>query len=186
MQGVAPTGAIMMYGAGTAPAGWLICDGSAVGRTQYPNLFNVISTQYGAGDGTSTFNLPNFTGRFAMGTSGTTYPLAHTGGEINHALTIAELARHSHPAIDPTHDHIVGAPQHTHNLICVVHNLAAGSDYNIWSIAGSGGSAFGNTTPGTNITILKGPTGVQVDLAGSSTPHNNLPPYLTVNYIIKV
>lgn len=55
----APIGAIQSYGGEIAPAGWLICDGSAVSRTDYEDLFNVIGTAFGTGDGSTTFNLPD-------------------------------------------------------------------------------------------------------------------------------
>lgn len=57
---VMPVGAITAYAAATAPAGWLLCDGSAVSRTTYAALFAVIGTAYGPGDGSTTFNLPNY------------------------------------------------------------------------------------------------------------------------------
>lgn len=55
-----PTGSIEMFGASTAPTGWLICDGSAVSRTIYSTLFGIIGTTWGTGDGVTTFNLPDF------------------------------------------------------------------------------------------------------------------------------
>src|SRR6185437_10157966 len=66
-------GIILIYGSTTAPSGWLNCDGSAVSRTTYASLFAIIGTSYGAGDGVSTFNLPNLQQRFPLGkaTSGT-------------------------------------------------------------------------------------------------------------------
>lgn len=63
----APTGAILAFAGSAAPAGWLLCDGSAVSRTAYAALFAAIATAYGAGDGTSTFNLPDLRGRTAVG-----------------------------------------------------------------------------------------------------------------------
>lgn len=62
-----PTGAVYMYGGVTPPSGWLICDGSAVARTTYADLFGVIGTLYGSGDGSSTFNLPDLRGRVPVG-----------------------------------------------------------------------------------------------------------------------
>jgi microcystin-dependent protein len=62
-----PTGSIIMYGAATAPAGWLECNGDAVSRTTYSALFSVIGTTYGSGDGTTTFNLPDLRGEFIRG-----------------------------------------------------------------------------------------------------------------------
>jgi len=62
-----PVGAIVMWPTGTAPDGWLLCNGQAVSRTQYSALYNVITTTFGAGNGSTTFNLPNFTGRSPQG-----------------------------------------------------------------------------------------------------------------------
>jgi len=64
-----PTGAILPYGAATAPANFLLCDGSAVSRSTYATLLAVIGTTYGVGNGTTTFNLPNLQGRFPLGYS---------------------------------------------------------------------------------------------------------------------
>jgi microcystin-dependent protein len=62
-----PTGKISMFGGVTAPDGYLLCNGSAISRTTYADLFGVIGTLYGAGDGTATFNLPNMKGRVPVG-----------------------------------------------------------------------------------------------------------------------
>lgn len=59
-----PTGVILPFAGNTAPSGWLACDGSAVSRTTYASLFTTIGTTYGTGDGSTTFNLPDFRGRF--------------------------------------------------------------------------------------------------------------------------
>ena len=70
LYSLVPTGVILPYGGVTAPTNFLICDGSAVSRTTYANLFAVIGTRYGAGNGTSTFNLPKFNdGSFPRGVS---------------------------------------------------------------------------------------------------------------------
>lgn len=62
-----PIGSIIPYGSTTAPVNWLVCDGSAVSRTTYAELFAVIGTSFGAGDGSTTFNLPNYKGRVPVG-----------------------------------------------------------------------------------------------------------------------
>ena len=62
-----PTGSIIMYGAATPPTGWLECDGSAISRTKYSNLFGIIGTTFGEGDGSTTFNLPDLRGEFVRG-----------------------------------------------------------------------------------------------------------------------
>jgi hypothetical protein len=76
---VLPSGVILPFGAASAPAGWLNCDGSAVSRTTYANLFAAISTTYGAGDGSTTFNLPDARGVFLRG-NGTSGKLSNANG----------------------------------------------------------------------------------------------------------
>lgn len=83
-----PTGAVIMYGAGTAPTGWLKCDGTAVSRTTYANLFAVIGTSYGVGDGSTTFNLPNFTSVFPRGSTPGT-----TGGSDSHTHPLSDAGQ---------------------------------------------------------------------------------------------
>lgn len=101
-----PTGdtfPIGMYGyfAGeNAPTNWLRCDGQAVSRTEYKELFNAIGTTYGVGDGSTTFNLPNVNleNRTLVGSSGDgEFSVGNTGGEKTHKLTVAEMPNHNHP-----------------------------------------------------------------------------------------
>lgn len=94
-----PIGAISEYAGATAPTNWLICDGSAISRTTYADLFNVIGTRYGTGDGSTTFNLPDLRGRVPVGKDGNDTDfdtLGNTGGEKKHTLTIAEMPSHQH------------------------------------------------------------------------------------------
>ena len=70
----APIGAINAYGGATAPNGWLLCQGQAISRTDYAELFAVIGTAYGSGDGSTTFNVPDFRDKFLEGAS-TTNPV---------------------------------------------------------------------------------------------------------------
>ena len=77
-----PAGSIIMYGAATAPGGWYLCQGGAISRTTYAALFSAIGTTYGAGDGSTTFNVPDFRDRAPYGAS--TFTLgSKTGGEVN-------------------------------------------------------------------------------------------------------
>lgn len=82
-----PAGIMQMFAGNTIPAGWLLCDGSAISRTDYAKLFSAIGTTWGAGDGSTTFNLPNSIGRFAEGaaTSGSYHEagLPNIEGQIN-------------------------------------------------------------------------------------------------------
>ncbi len=73
-------GAIKPWTKAAAPDGYLLCNGGAVSRTTYADLFAVISTTYGAGDGSTTFNVPNLQGKMPQGYDGNTYNLAGTGG----------------------------------------------------------------------------------------------------------
>jgi microcystin-dependent protein len=77
-----PTGSIIMYGAASAPSGYYLCEGAAISRSTYSALFGVISTTYGAGDGSTTFNVPDFRDRAPYGAS--TFTLgSKTAGEVN-------------------------------------------------------------------------------------------------------
>lgn len=96
-----PAGLVTSYAGSTAPTGWLLCDGSAISRVTYASLFAVIATQYGAGDGSTTFNVPNVKGRIPVGLDGAQTEfdiLGETGGAKTHLLTAAEsgLPAHSH------------------------------------------------------------------------------------------
>jgi microcystin-dependent protein len=73
-------GAIKPWSKATAPAGYVLCDGAAISRTDYADLFAIISTTYGAGNGSTTFNVPNLQGKMPQGYDGSTYALAGTGG----------------------------------------------------------------------------------------------------------
>lgn len=83
-----------MFTGATSPAGWLICDGSAISRTTYNRLFGIIGTAYGSGDGSTTFNIPNMKGRVPVGvdTSDSDFgTLGKTGGEKKHTLLKTEV-----------------------------------------------------------------------------------------------
>lgn len=78
----APAGVVQAFAGSAAPTGWLLCDGSAISRTTYAALFTALSTTYGVGDGSTTFNLPDMRGVYArgVGTNGT----ANYGGVTGH------------------------------------------------------------------------------------------------------
>ena len=95
------TGTILSWTDSSIPSGFLECNGSAVSRTTYATLFGVIGTTYGAGDGSTTFNIPDLQDNVPVGKSGTK-ALASTGGAENTAvanatLSEAQLATHDHP-----------------------------------------------------------------------------------------
>jgi microcystin-dependent protein len=163
---VAP-GIITMYGASVAPTGWLLCDGSAVSRTTYSRLFSVVSTTYGAGDGSTTFNVPDLRGRFPQGSDGTD-ALGATGGSKTPTITSTDSG-HTHTVTDPGHQHSV--------TVNVTNNVAR--DVGGQPTAGAqaaGGTAASNTT---GITVDSGNANI------SSSTADGRPPFLAVNFIIK-
>lgn len=94
-----PAGAVMFYAGSSAPSGYFLCDGSAVSRITYSALFTAISTTYGAGDGSTTFNLPNMKGKNPIGRDAAQTEfdaLGETGGEKTHTLTTNEMPAHTH------------------------------------------------------------------------------------------
>jgi len=147
-----PTGVIMAWATDTPPDGWLLCDGRAVSRATYAGLFGVIGSNYGAGDGSTTFNLPNMQGRLPVGksTDAEFSALNQKGGEKTHTLSIAEMPSHAHKGMLYT-------TSGSRRML-----LAYG--YN-WEI-----------------NVDEFDTGS----AGGGQPHNTLPPYITLNYIVKI
>jgi microcystin-dependent protein len=99
-----PTGSVIMFASDTIPSGWLICGGQAISRTEYPELFLLIGTKFGAGDGVSTFNLPDLRFRFPRMEIGA---IGDTGGDTSHEHSVAghshSIANHSHSLSDHTH-----------------------------------------------------------------------------------
>lgn len=163
---VAPVGVIEQYGGATAPEGWLLCDGSAVSRTLYDALFTAIGTNYGAGDGSSTFNLPDLRGRVPVG-------YAASGGHTDVSTLgnndgVAEQYRR------PKHRHTVNDPGHDH---AVQQGSGGGVD---GTAVGSGARAPQTGT----VNDESATTGITI---GNDTTNDPLdaPAYLVVNYIIK-
>ncbi len=110
-----PPGAILPYGGTAEPAGWYLCDGAAKSRSGNASLFAAIGTTFGAGDGSTTFNLPDLRGKFPLGkaAAGTGSTLGETGGAIDHP--------HSPAAMNAAggHTHVLSgvtsADAHSHN-----------------------------------------------------------------------
>lgn len=156
--------------------GWLECDGSAISRTDFSALFSVIGVTYGVGDGTTTFNIPDYRGRFLIGTNGS-FPLGSTGGAATQTLSTANLAPHSHPVTDPHHTHGITDPGHVHTTATL--DLAA--------IGGAAvGAGTGNTgSSTTGVTVNSAATGITIQNTGSGTAFSILPPYAPVTVLIK-
>jgi microcystin-dependent protein len=105
---VVPTGTVTSFAGAAAPSGWLMCNATPVGRADYADLFAVIGTTYGAGNGSTTFNVPNLVDRQVVG-AGSSYARGSKPGNSTHQHS---TPNHTHPL--PGHTHTV--PAHEHNL----------------------------------------------------------------------
>lgn len=140
-----PAGQITQFAGATAPSGYLLCDGAGYSRTTYARLFGICSTAFGAGDGSTTFNVPNLKGRVPVGvdSSQTEFQTIGTlGGEKAHLLNIAEI---------PSHNHGFGAGAAFANYVASGggSGLAAGTNITTSPTTGytGGGAAHNNLQP---------------------------------------
>ena len=151
-----PAGILSPFAGNTAPEGWLLCDGSVISRVTYSNLFSVISEIYGSGDGSTTFAIPDLRGRMAMG-------LDNMGGTSTDRVTSDEA------------DNMGGnAGTEMHQLIEA--ELPSRTGY-----ASHSGSGTNINSSGPMPYVRE----VQNITIGDNQPHNNMPPYMALNYIIK-
>lgn len=193
-----PTGSLLPFAGVSAPSGFLMANGQAVSRTMYANLFSIISTIYGPGNGSTTFNVPNMVNNLPEGAGGL-YSLGSTGGStsISASTTASTTASSSATTniTDPGHQHIGTSSQNGANII--VPTLSGGGDWPYGSTPvtttttnvaatneGSAANNFANTSPtSTGITASTSVTTTASTTA--STTGTALPPYVAVNYIIK-
>ena len=206
-----PVGEVAMWTTNTAPTGWLVCDGSAISRTTYSGLFAVLGTVYGAGDGSTTFNLPNLKGRVVVGRDSADADwdtLGETRGSKTHTLVESEMPVHTHS--QSPHNHSQNAHNH---LLYLVATSSDGSHRHEFTDAGTnsvarttstGAANTSSTTQVTDYTEYAGThshtvTGYTVDStatnieatpptlgnAGSGSAHNNIQPSIVLNFIIR-
>jgi len=120
------TGTYKLFAGTVAPSGYLICDGSAVSRTTYATLFSLVGTSFGAGDGSTTFNLPDLQGRSAVSVAPTGHVDVNAIGK-NEGITLANrrprhnhtngvTASHNMTLPDHSHGHNFSLPQHAHGV----------------------------------------------------------------------
>ena len=140
------------------PKGWAFCNGQLLPINQNQALFSILGTTYG-GDGRTNFALPNLQGRMPMHI-GNGLDLGESGGEQSHTLALAELPSHSHPANCNSSPGSVASPG---DAVWAQDNNGNAP----YSSAGGSGMALGAINP-----------------VGGSQAHNNLAPYLTLNFVI--
>ncbi|MEI6409095.1 MAG: tail fiber protein [Bacteroidota bacterium] len=154
---------VRIVGFNFAPRGWAFCNGQTLPISQNTALFSLLGTTYG-GDGRSTFGLPDFQGRVGIqqgqGNGLSLYDLGEASGEETITLLPSELPRHNHNIVT------VPDPGDTN----VVTDNAIGRS--------SGASVYSNAAPTTPMNT------VMLSSVGNTLPHNNMQPYLTLNYII--
>lgn len=234
-----PIGSVMLWAASGPPTGWLICNGQEVSRGLFNELFSLIGTTYGAGNGSSTFNLPNLASRIPVGLDSNDSDfntLGKTGGQKTVALTTNQMPSHNHSgntSTDGNHNHSAStgtagehghnssignsspgtnsAESHTHGFTAVRGRFdggrASGTITTRQADAPSGGStgnagAHSHTVNSHSHSISITPTGnhthsvsvsnngnhshsFTTSSTGSGEAHNNVQPYITLNYIIR-
>ncbi|WP_051263691.1 phage tail protein [Tenacibaculum ovolyticum] len=165
------------------PNGWGKCEGQSLNIVEYQELFNVIGKTYG-GDGILTFALPDLRGRIPLGVGNNTelsnYTLGQKGGEETHVLTEGEMPSHNH-GITNTEQHVQlstdSAVRETPDIgdVSAVCNYADGLATKKVKTFGLPTNLVDGQAVNINMTILN---------KGENNPHNNIQPYLAVNYII--
>lgn len=200
-----PVGAVISYAGASAPAGWALCDGSALSRSTYAALFAALGIAHGAGDGSTTFNLPDLRGRFALAAGQGAGGLSNrvladkNGNTETHTLSSSEMPSHSHGASTSGaggHSHTYsgttgGVGDHTHAAYGEAGSAWMGDTWQYSDMAGILGAS---TLPaGAHSHSYSGSTSSQTDHThpvtvnnqGGGTAHNNMPPFYVLTYIIK-
>lgn len=192
---IVPAGTINMWPTASAPSGYLLCAGAAVSRSTYAALFDVIGTTFGAGDGSTTFNLPNYTNRMPYGTT-----IGATGGSAD-AIVVAHTHTGTTGGQSNDHTHYVSGNTgfmdrnnpHSHGYPGRLYGGGGnpGGDLNGLDNYGYRTYAedinhlhfFAATSEGTSANHSHSFTTAS---SGSSGTNANLPPYLGINFIIKI
>jgi hypothetical protein len=197
-----PTGSLIMWPSVTVPTDWKLCNGDAISRTTFATLYSLIGTTFGVGDGTTTFNLPNYKNRMPYGAD--VVAIGATGGSAN-AIVVSHT--HTGTTDGQSNDHNHGVTGGTSGQsVTHHHGPVGGGNFVIGNAGASGGFANGASYDPTNGGSITGDNSVDhshtVNLttggtnighthtfttasAGSSGTNANLPPYLGINFIIK-
>lgn len=180
-----PTGQFIPYAGSVAPTGYFLCDGQAVSRTTYANLFTVIGTTWGSGDGTTTFNVPDLRGRLLAGADNmggtpadilTGYSLGTTGGTQVVTLTAAQLPVSAYA--DTGHTHVLTDPGHTHLANTQINT-------NFFSPGGASGPATPGSITSATTGITMATATANITNAGGGGSHPNIQPTAAITYLIR-
>lgn len=185
-------GEIAMFAGNFAPRGWAFCSGQILPISANQALFSIIGTTYG-GDGRTTLALPDLRGRVAIhsgdGSRGpglSPRPLGQRSGQETHTLTVQEMPSHNHPTTNtPGADqHIKLSTEQGVNETPAPGDIPAIGNY-VSGVAKKSITGFGplnaNSVDGQ---AISGNAGLTVGNNGGQQPHNNMQPYLAINYII--
>ncbi|MDQ6477210.1 tail fiber protein [Dyadobacter sp. LHD-138] len=179
-------GTVMAWAPNFAPRGWAFCQGQTLSITQNSALFSLLGTTYG-GDGQTTFRLPDLRGRTPLGAGNgpglSPYELGQSSGAESVTITLNEMPAHNHAAQTgnaPIQVSASNADTSTpaNGLSIAVPGTVSGRDF-------SPTLGFNSAAP--NVTLnqaTSGPAAVNVGVSGGSHPHNNMQPYLALNFII--
>jgi microcystin-dependent protein len=190
-----PAGVISQYAGSTAPDGYLLCTGQSLSTNTYPALFAAIGYTYGGSD--SSFNVPNLQNRVPVGLGSETEfdALGETGGSKTHQLTINEMPSHTH--IQDAHNHTQDSHNHTQNAhghafygAQTGQNLPFTNTGNVWTHFINNYQysqpAVGSATATNNAATATNQAATATNQnTGGGLAHNNLQPYIVLNYIIK-
>ena len=170
------------------PSNFKLANGQALSRTVYATYFALVGTTYGAGNGSTTFNILNLKGRVPVGLDAAQTEfdaLGETGGAKSVTLSASQMPVHNHGLTDPGHGHAVHDPGHSHSLNGRNNPTADGVGVE-WTQVFDIGRSGGVNASGTGISIGGSGTGIFLQNAGGGLAHENMPPYVTVNYAVRV
>lgn len=202
-----PVGAVVAWAGTSAPGTsdqWLLCHGQSVSRTGFPELFATLGTAYGSGDGSTTFTLPDLRGRVPVGVDGTSPARVAgasvrgaTGGASTVTLTAAQVPAHSHTVPSHNHtgttsqsgEHFHGAPTGFGFFGAALGGTRAAGKGTFRMQTQNNGNVYlewGTTSNGRhNHTFTTSGTALTTQQAGGGQAHQNMPPYQTINFIIR-
>lgn len=188
------TGTMLPFAGSAVPEGYLLCDGRAVKRIDYPNLYAVIGTTWGAGE-SGTFNLPDSRERSLLGATTGDFALGSSGGIKDLALAVENLPVHSHEVDDPGHTHGATTGAHTHTVIDPGHVHTAAVPDSLGTAGAAAGAAAGNTGSATtgitlgdatgSTTIDSATTGIELETTGEGKEFSVQNKYIAVLWMIK-